>query len=322
MYFQYDTNGFPLGFIWNDTQYLYMTNQMGDVISITDTNGEIVGNYEYDAWGAVGSIYTPNDSEIEITLANINPLRYRGYYYDVETGYYYLQSRYYDTSICRFINADISEIAQRYKDIYTGINIFSYCNNNPINLEDPNGYYSYSSLGKNGIKLLNKQLQKNINEMRQHNYKGFSLYGGKIYCVSAVHYTAYWYGTTLRYDVVTYESTAKTWYSYMDSFKNAAKKIGVASSIISSGYAALAKYVLKLSSSKIATVLSILGITIEILIEIKQGVLDKIEKNIRHKSKNYTYRFNLYVVNIVNGTFGNNSKTVLYTYTSGVAAII
>lgn len=51
MYFQYDTNGFPLGFIYNGVQYFYLTNQMGDVISITDTNGEIVGNYEYDAWG-------------------------------------------------------------------------------------------------------------------------------------------------------------------------------------------------------------------------------------------------------------------------------
>lgn len=131
MYFQYDTNGFPLGFIYNGVQYFYLTNQMGDVISITDTNGEIVGNYEYDAWGAV----TLSDSDI----ANINPIRYRGYYFDSETGYYYLQSRYYDPDISRFINADVAQIPIITKNVNSGINSFSYCNNNPINNEDPTG---------------------------------------------------------------------------------------------------------------------------------------------------------------------------------------
>ena len=135
-YFQYDTNGFPLGFIYNGVQYFYLTNQMGDVISITDTNGEIVGNYEYDAWGGV----TLSDSNI----ANINPIRYRGYYYDVETECYYLQSRYYDASICRFINSDIYDMAQMSKSDINGFNLFAYCNNNPLNNDDPNGKSKYS----------------------------------------------------------------------------------------------------------------------------------------------------------------------------------
>ncbi|MCM1286352.1 MAG: polymorphic toxin-type HINT domain-containing protein [Acetobacter sp.] len=131
MYFQYDTSGTPLGFIYNGTQYFYITNQMGDVLAITDANGIIVGYYEYDAWGAV----TLADSDI----ANLNPIRYRGYYYDTETGYYYLQSRYYDASICRFINADIIEMAQVSKNTINGANIFAYCDNNPINNSDPDG---------------------------------------------------------------------------------------------------------------------------------------------------------------------------------------
>ena len=94
-YFQYDTNGSPLGFVLNGTQYFYITNQMGDVLAITDTDGSIVGNYEYDAWGKVLTADTD--------IAKQNPLRYRGYYYDNETDYYYLQSRYYDSNICRFI---------------------------------------------------------------------------------------------------------------------------------------------------------------------------------------------------------------------------
>ena len=145
MYFQYDTNGSPIGFIYNGIQYFYMTNQMGDVIAITDTAGTIVANYEYDAWGKVLNVYTVNEDNAEqIEVANANPLRYRGYYYDTETGYYYLQSRYYDASICRFINADIFEIASITKNIVAGTNLFSYCNNNPINYIDPNGTFRIS----------------------------------------------------------------------------------------------------------------------------------------------------------------------------------
>ena len=105
---------------------------MGDVLAITDTEGSIVGNYEYDAWGKVLTADTD--------IAKQNPLRYRGYYYDKETGYYYLQSRYYDTDICRFINADIAEVSKMSKNIQVGTNIFAYCNNNPVNNSDPEGY--------------------------------------------------------------------------------------------------------------------------------------------------------------------------------------
>ena len=112
---------------------------MGDVISITDAQGNELVQYEYDEWGKNISVATTNSTEEEITIANANPLRYRGYYYDTETGYYYLQSRYYDPSICRFINADIPEIANISKDIPVGTNSFAYCNNNPVNNSDPNG---------------------------------------------------------------------------------------------------------------------------------------------------------------------------------------
>ncbi len=139
MYFQYDTNGAPLGFIWNGTQYLYMTNQMGDVISITNAQGNELVQYEYDEWGALGSVTTINDTDEEKAIANVNPLRYRGYYYDNETGYYYLQSRYYDASICRLINADDSQIAKDSKEVLLSSNLFAYCCNDPINNIDFDG---------------------------------------------------------------------------------------------------------------------------------------------------------------------------------------
>ncbi|MDE6659613.1 MAG: RHS repeat-associated core domain-containing protein [Eubacterium sp.] len=111
---------------------------MGDVIAIADKNGDVVAAYKYDAWGKLLAIDTLHENnETELDIANANPLRYRGYYYDNETGYYYLQSRYYDPSICRFINAD--DIDYATKDVSNGINIFAYCYNNPTNNSDPDG---------------------------------------------------------------------------------------------------------------------------------------------------------------------------------------
>ena len=148
MYFQYDTNGTPLGFIYNGTQYFYMTNQMGDIIAITESDGNIIAQYVYDEWGKLLNVYTINEDNVEQSkVANANPFRYRGYYYDYETGYYYLQSRYYDASICRFINADIPEIASITKDTSVGTNLFAYCNNNPVNNRDLDGHIAANVIG-------------------------------------------------------------------------------------------------------------------------------------------------------------------------------
>lgn len=141
MYFQYDTSGTPFGFIFNGTQYFYITNPMGDVIAVTEADGNIFCEYTYDEWGKLVTVnYADENDEHQISVANLNPLRYRGYYYDSETEYYYLQSRYYDPSICRFINADVPEIAKVSKDTSVGTNLFAYCNNDPINNADYNGF--------------------------------------------------------------------------------------------------------------------------------------------------------------------------------------
>ena len=135
LYFEYDNYGSPLGFVYNGIQYLYITNIRNDVIAITDTTGTVVAGYTYGDWGEC----TVDSTSTNLALANLNPLRYRGYYYDNETGYYYLQSRYYDPSICRFINSDLPEYAKLQKDDYAGTNLFAYCLNNPINSIDIDG---------------------------------------------------------------------------------------------------------------------------------------------------------------------------------------
>ena len=92
--------------------------------------------YAYDAWGKALSVTGP----MAETVGELNPMRYRGYYYDSETGYYYLQSRYYDPEIGRFINADDITISAILKDSSVGLNLFAYCLNDPINNIDPTGY--------------------------------------------------------------------------------------------------------------------------------------------------------------------------------------
>ena len=138
MYFQYDSNGVPFGFIYNGSQYFYLTNQMGDVAAIANSNGFVIAQYNYDEWGRLLSI---DASAANTIIANANPIRYRGYYYDNETGYYYLQSRYYDANICRFINSDIPEIAQRSEYDIEALNLYLYCSNNSINKKDTAGYW-------------------------------------------------------------------------------------------------------------------------------------------------------------------------------------
>ncbi len=129
--FIYDSNGDYYGFEYNDVPYNYIKNLQGDVIAIANGGGSIIARYEYDAWGRILS--TTDTSGINI--ATINPIRYRGYYYDTETGFYYHKTRYYSPEICRFLSAD------RYLD-NRGVNthnLFAYCANNPVCRIDVSG---------------------------------------------------------------------------------------------------------------------------------------------------------------------------------------
>ena len=150
-HFMYDEMGniwLALCYIGGSTtpvRYYYRTNAQGDVKQIVDKDNNIIAYYAYDAWGRTLAILDGNDDPITNAshFAIVNPFRYRGYVYDNETGFYYLQSRYYDPEIGRFINAD-GQINQQ--DSISGYNLFAYCNNNPVNMTDTDGKFPFLAL--------------------------------------------------------------------------------------------------------------------------------------------------------------------------------
>ena len=134
MYFAYDADGTPLSVNYQGTTYYYVTNLQGDVVGILNQSGNVLVSYAYDAWG--------NPSEPTGSAANklgkYNPLRYRGYVYDAESGLYYVTSRYYYPEVGRFINADTTGVLEISSDLYDK-NLYAYCDNNPVMRSDYDG---------------------------------------------------------------------------------------------------------------------------------------------------------------------------------------
>lgn len=151
--FIYDQSGIA-GIKYNNTTYFYRKDAQGNIAAILDSNGNVVVKYKYDAWGNHAALYLNkvNDKEQyseadeaafdenyakNKTLAELNPFRYRGYYYDTETGLYFLKTRYYDPEVGRFITID--DISYIDPETINGLNLYAYCGNNPVMRVDENG---------------------------------------------------------------------------------------------------------------------------------------------------------------------------------------
>lgn len=133
--FLYDESKNLIGFLYNGQKYFYLQNKQNDIVAIVDNSGSPVVNYTYDSWGKTITI----SGSMKDTLGVKNPFRYRGYYYDAESGLYYLLSRYYDPETGRFINPDVI-MGVNDKDPMS-YNLYVYCNNDPINRCDTSGHF-------------------------------------------------------------------------------------------------------------------------------------------------------------------------------------
>ena len=146
----YDASGNPIGMQYRNTLYdmgaydnfWFEKNLQGDIVAVYNAAGTKLISYTYDAWGNFTTTY--HNGCTASHNANLNPFRYRGYYYDAETGLYYLQSRYYDPVIGRFINADsITYLGADGTPL--SYNIYAYCKNNPVMGYDPTGCVDWST---------------------------------------------------------------------------------------------------------------------------------------------------------------------------------
>ena len=171
--FLYDENGTAYGMLINqngvESYYYYLFNLQGDIVGIMDSNGATVTEYTYDAWGTL----LTTTGTLASTIGEKNPLRYRGYYYDSETGFYYLKSRYYDPYVQRFINAD-GQLSMG-SDL-TGMNLFAYCGNNPVNRIDSEGYM-WKSVKKwisNTWNNVKKTANQFINTVKKKAYTAYN----------------------------------------------------------------------------------------------------------------------------------------------------
>ena len=139
--FSYDASGNAVAVYYSTDNgstfntYYYLRNAQNDIVKLIDNSGSTVVEYCYDSWGKLLS----TSGSLASTLGKNNPFRYRGYVYDEETGFYYLQSRYYNPEVGRFISSDV--LLSTGQGVL-GHNAYAYCLNNPVNREDSNGNWS------------------------------------------------------------------------------------------------------------------------------------------------------------------------------------
>ncbi len=127
--------------------YFFARNGQGDVVAIyRSSDSKLIGTYEYDLWGKLISAKEASSGIDTDGILTKNPIRYRGYYYDNETGFYYLQSRYYDPSVRRWISPDKIEVVLEHLDnSIIATNLYAYCLNNPVDKYDPDGYFAMAA---------------------------------------------------------------------------------------------------------------------------------------------------------------------------------
>ena len=158
----YDNKDAVCGIIYNSEPYYFFKNLQGDVIAIADKQAKVVAKYSYDAWG----VCTITEDNSGCSIATINPFRYRSYYFDDETSLYYLQSRYYNPMVGRFVNADDSEVLCLQNGTIVS-NLMVYCSNNPTWDCDDARMFSFNDLFNKIKGFLQKLFNKFMDNLKK-----------------------------------------------------------------------------------------------------------------------------------------------------------
>ena len=135
VWYMYDSGANLVSMVSGGKNYFYIRNLQNDVIALIDEDGNEVVHYTYDSWGKILSI----TGSLKDTVGQLNPFRYRGYFYDTETGMYYLKSRYYDPELRRFISADVIAVTNTSLETLHNQNLYAYCDGNPLTRKDDDG---------------------------------------------------------------------------------------------------------------------------------------------------------------------------------------
>ncbi len=175
----YDESGAPIGmqyrtsaYAWGEfDNFFFEKNLFGDIVAIYNEYGVKVLSYSYDAWGNVTQTW--HNMMAQNLYANYNPFRYRGYYYDTETGFYYLQSRYYDPVTGRFLNAD--GYINANGDLI-GFNMYAYCSNNPMMYTDPTGESLFAIIAVTAVLIASTILFTSCNSLDANQGDGYKEY--------------------------------------------------------------------------------------------------------------------------------------------------
>jgi RHS repeat-associated protein len=138
--FLYDHTG-VFAVKYNNTTYFYRKDAQANIVELLDSNGDTVVKYKYDAWGKCHTTVVDSTAG---TIGELNPFRYRSYYLDTETGFYFLKTRYYDPEIGRFMTID--DISYLDPESINGLNLYAYCNNNPVMYSDPSGHLAITTM--------------------------------------------------------------------------------------------------------------------------------------------------------------------------------
>ena len=213
--------------------YYFQRNLQGDVTAIYDTSGNLIAKYLYDAWGNC----TISSDTTNTVVANANPIRYRGYYYDADTGLYYCNARYYSPKWRRFISPD--DTAYLNPESVNGLNLYIYANNNPVNT-----LYSSSNTGRNYCGVANAPAARttNISSGATSRQQNIPLWvGGLITGASSIHglvdsISSYLAGTADGLLSYIGASKLNDFQSGLGKYTNWLMGIGIGLDVLSSAY--------------------------------------------------------------------------------------